>query len=303
MKTGVFGVRDMRFFRRSMGAISTIRSKARAIFLSRKKYFPVPSIYSSVVAELAFPAESLSIIRMSRDFEELDFQSTSMGELVLQRRRVRLLDDLEVFEVKLGDAYLMSSLFHEVEVALANLSLADLAPPLDVVVGGLGLGYTAAAALRHAAVRSLVVVDALAPVIGWHERGLVPLGSTLVADPRCRLVEGDFFAWAAEPGRGFDPASPGRRFHAVLLDVDHSPRNLLHPRHAAFYEPGGLRALAAHLHPGGTFGLWSDDPPDGDFLRALRLVFAEARAEVVPFANPLLDEDSASTVYVARLAG
>ncbi len=212
------------------------------------------------------------------------------------------LDGLEVFEVKLGDAFLMSSLFHEVEVALADLGLAAVAAPaLDVVVGGLGLGYTARAALRHPALRALLVVDALDAVIEWHERGLVPLGAELTADARCRFVHGDFFALAAASGPGFDPAEPGRKFHAVLLDIDHSPRHLLHVRHGAFYAPAGLRALAGRLHPGGVFALWSDDPPDEGFLETLRGVFAGVEARVVSFYNPLLERDSASTVYVARL--
>lgn len=237
---------------------------------------------------------------MSRDFEELDFRPTPLGELTLRRRRVRALDDLEVFEVKLGEAFLMSSLFHEVEVALANLGLAALDPgEWDVVVGGLGLGYTSVAALKHPAVRELIVVDFLEAVIDWHQRGLVPLGATLTSDPRCHFVHGDFFALAGSDA-GFDPATPGRRFHAVLLDIDHSPRNLLHARHGAFYSPDGLRALTAHLHPGGVFALWSDDPPDDEFLRALQAVFATATAHVVTFANPLLERESASTVYVAR---
>jgi spermidine synthase len=197
----------------------------------------------------------------------------------------------------------MSSLFHEVEVALADLGLAA-APraELDVVVGGLGLGYTARAALRHESVRSLLVVDALAPVIEWHERGLVPLGPELTGDARCRFVHGDFFALAAAPEQGFDPEQPGRKFHAVLLDIDHSPRNLLHARHGAFYDSTGLGQLAAQLYPGGAFALWSDDPPDADFLGQLRGVFATAETHVVSFHNPLLECDSASTVYVARLA-
>jgi spermidine synthase len=237
---------------------------------------------------------------MSRDFAELDFRSTPLGDLSLRRRRVPSLDDLEVFEVKLGEDFLMSSLFHDVEVALADLGLAALAPgSYDVVVGGLGLGYTAVAALKHAAVRELVVVDFLEGVIDWHQSGLVPLGPVLTADPRCRFVHGDFFALAAS-AEGFDPAAPARRFHAILLDIDHSPRNLLHERHGSFYSPDGLRALAAHIQPSGVFALWSDDPPDDDFLAALRAVFATVQPHIVTFSNPLLDRESASTVYVAR---
>ena len=235
----------------------------------------------------------------SRFFEELDFQSTPIGDLSLRRRRVASLDDLEVYEVALGAGFLMSSMFHEVEVALADLALAALPGPLDVVVGGLGLGYTAQAALRHEHVRSVVVIEALEAVIGWHRRGLVPLGAELSAEPRCRLVHADFFALAGAPETGFDPAAPGAKFHAVLLDIDHSPRNLLDPRNAAFYRTEGLQRLAAQLHPGGIFGLWSDDAPDADFLNALRMVFTSVRAEVVSFDNPILERQSSSTVYLA----
>jgi spermidine synthase len=241
---------------------------------------------------------------MSKLFEELDFRETPIGDLILQRRRFLQLDGVEVYEVKLGDAFLMSSLFHEVEVALSKLGLAALATPdADVVVGGLGLGYTAVAALEDPTLRSLIVVEALDAVIDWHQRGLVPLGPVLSGDERCRFVLADFFVRAADPQRGFDPANPGRKFHAVLLDIDHSPRNLLHASNAAFYERPGLEKLAAQLHPGGVFALWSDDPPDERFLEDLRAVFETVQVEVVRFANPLLDRESESTVYVARLAG
>src|ERR1041384_7228174 len=239
---------------------------------------------------------------MSRDFEELDYRETELGGLRLRRRRMLSLGGLDIYEVKLGDAFLMSSLFHEVEEALARLGLAELkGEQWDVVGGGLGLGYTAMAALEHREVASLLVVDALEPVIEWHRQGRVPLGEKLTGDSRCRMVRADFFARAQSPD-GFDPEWPGRKFHAVLLDIDHSPRNLLHPRNAAFYEADGLRALASHLNPGGVFGLWSDDPPEDEFLEKLGIVFDTARAHVVTFANPLTESESASTVYVAGKA-
>ena len=234
-------------------------------------------------------------------FEELDFRPTPLGDLILRRRRLAMLDDQIVYEVLLGNGYLMSSLFHEVEVALADLGLAAVeGDTLDVVVGGLGLGYTAVAALKDLRVAELLVVDALAAVIEWHEQGLVPLGETLTGDPRCRFVHADFFALAAEPELGFDPALPGRKFHAVLLDIDHSPQNLLDVRNGAFYSSEGLRRLARQLLPGGVFALWSDDAPDEIFLSHLAEVFKTSAAHVVKFANPLLEKESASTVYVAR---
>jgi len=130
---------------------------------------------------------------MSLYFEELDYRPTPIGALSLRRRRELSLG-LDVFEIKLGDEYLMSSLFTASEIALARLGLAELSgADLDVVVGGLGLGYTAQAVLEHEAVKSLVIVEALDAVIDWHEKGVLPLGPALTADPRSRFVLGGFF--------------------------------------------------------------------------------------------------------------
>lgn len=235
---------------------------------------------------------------MSLRFEELAWRQTPMGEISLRRRRDPTVDE-DVYEVKLGDEFLMSSLFTVAEIELARLGLAELAGgDLDVVVGGLGLGYTARTVLEDPRVRSLIVVDALDEVIAWHRDGLLPFASAVVADPRCRLVHGDFFALTA--GDGLDPQHPGRRFHAVLVDIDHSPSHLLHPGHAAFYTADGLRRLADRLHPGGVFGLWSNDPPDDAFTAVLADAFEAVRAQVVTFDNPLQRRTSTNTVYVAR---
>ncbi len=234
---------------------------------------------------------------MKKMFEELAYHQTAIGDLTLRRKHIAMLGDLEVYEVKLGEAFLMSSLFHVVEDALSDLGLRELdGIACDVVVGGLGLGYTAVAALAHANVRSLTIVEYLQPVIGWHQQGMVPLGEKLTSDARCQFLQGDFFGLAASPG-GFEA---GRKYHAVLLDIDHSPQNLLHEPNATFYKPAGLRQMAEHLHPGGVFAMWSDDAPDQDFMEALSEAFPTTRAEVVRFANPMAGGESASTVYIAR---
>ena len=235
---------------------------------------------------------------MSRLFEELDYRPTPIGPLSLRRRREARLG-VDILEIKLGDEHLMSDLFTASEIALAELGLAACAGEgLDVVVGGLGLGYTARAALDETRTGSLIVVEFLEAVIDWHRTGLLPLGEGLTADPRCRLVEGDFFAMAR--GDGFDPDAPGRQFDAILLDIDHSPEALLDPRSESFYQPEGLARLSAHLKPGGVFGLWSDALADEAFTARLKTVFAEARAEPVTFHNPLQDRPFTQTVYLAR---
>jgi len=204
---------------------------------------------------------------MTFEFEELDCQKTPLGEISLRRRAEPRLEGEILYEVKLGDEFLMSSLFTNAEIQLARLGLAALKDTgLDIVVGGLGLGYTAVAALEDPAVRSLMVVEVMEPVIDWHRRGLVPLGKKLVSDPRCTLVHADFFEVASSSGGGFDRAAPTRLVHAVLLDIDHSPSHWLNRGNSAFYTASGLRNLAHKLHPGGIFGLWSNDPPDAEFM-------------------------------------
>lgn len=238
---------------------------------------------------------------MSPRFQELDWRPTPMGELTLRRRRDPVSGD-DIYEIKLDDDFLMSSQFTVAEEAVGRLGLAAVttAGP-DVAVGGLGLGYTAQTVLDDPGVGSLLVIDALAEVIEWHERGLIPAGAGLVADPRCALVHGDFFAMI-DSEAGLDPTRPGRLFHAIIVDIDHSPRHLLHPGHAGFYEPDGLRRLAGHLRPGGVFALWSNDPPDQEFIAALRPSFADVSAEVITFDNPLQERDATATVYLAAKA-
>ncbi len=236
---------------------------------------------------------------MKPNFEELDYQNTRLGELVLQRRRMLSLDGAEVYEVKLGDEYLMSSLFHDAEVALADIALGALSGAgWDVVVGGLGLGYTASAALKFKQVKRLVVVEALAPVIAWHRRGLVPNGKVLTDDGRCVYHHADFFKLVR--GGGFDPAVGGVAFDAILLDIDHTPESWLDDSHGYLYSASGMRRLKSFLKPHGVFALWSNDPPDEAFVDRLSTVFASAEGIRIQFDNPLMQSVALNGIYLAR---
>ena len=229
--------------------------------------------------------------------EELDATETSIGVISLRRRFDSVVGH-DVYEVKIDDEFLMSSLFTVVEQELAHLTLARIGDPdrdLRVLIGGLGLGYTLLATLEDPRVVQAQVVDAVAAVIDWHRRDLLPETRGLTADPRCDLVHGDFFALVASG------STPRASYDAVLLDVDHSPQHLLHPSHGAFYTPDGLTRLTEILAPGGVFGLWSDDPPDPEFEASLDAVFARRTTHVVTFANPITGGESASTVYAAQL--
>ncbi len=243
---------------------------------------------------------------MSSLFEELDYRSTPIGPISLRRRR-QLSLDIDVFEIILGEEHLMSSLFTASEIALARLALADLTKDkdttLDIIVGGLGLGYTAGAILEDPRVSSLCVIEMLEAVIDWHRDGLVPLDPPLSNDQRCTIRCGDFFALAASE-EGFDPNQPGRQFDAILIDIDHTPEWLLDERSGTFYSEAGMRQLSKHLKPGGIMGLWSDadikNGADDKFIERLSAVFQKARAEPVTFHNPLQDKPFTQTVYLAQ---
>ncbi len=232
-------------------------------------------------------------------FEEIDIQPSAIGEISLRRRRIPALGDRDIYEVKLGEEFLMSSMFFDAEIALADLGLAAIhRDELQVVVGGLGLGYTAVAALKDRRVSELLIVDYLDTVIRWHQQEKVPLGKKLNADARCRYVHGSFFDLAVEEGSGFDPQLPGRRFDAILLDIDHSPRALLHQSNASFYTVRNLTRMARQLKAGGVFALWSQDPPDSEFMQVMDAVFTNSAAHVVPFFNPFQNGEATNTIYV-----
>lgn len=233
---------------------------------------------------------------MSIRFQEIDRRSTPMGEISVRRRLEPTLL-VDVYEIKLDDEHLMSNMFTAAEIALADLALAELGGrDLDVLVGGLGLGFTARAALADDRVRHVDVVEALDAIIDWHQRELLPNSAELVGDHRCDLVLGDFFAVA----EGDAPVGDGglTAYDAILLDIDHTPTHVLHPDHARFYTADGLARLTGRLRPGGVFALWSDTPDD-NFLAVARAVFADCQAHEVRFPNHHTGGEAANTVYVA----
>ena len=213
---------------------------------------------------------------------------------MLRRRRMPQFGERDIYEVKLGENFLMTSLFHEAESQLAKLGLAAVeAESPHVMVGGLGLGYTAVEALEDQRVKSLVVVEYLDAVIEWHQTGLVPLGKVLTDDPRCTFMNTDFFALMRN--------APTKQYDAILLDIDHTPTHVLHQTNTHFYTETGLNEMTKHLKPGGVFALWADGAPEEFFTNRLSNVFASAEAHTIEFDNPITDGTSIGAVYVTKL--
>jgi len=226
-------------------------------------------------------------------FQELDVQDTPLGELVLRRRKPICLPDTWVHEVTLAGRFLMSNLVHDSEDALADLALRRLTGSgWRVLVGGLGLGHTAAAALAWKEVAQVEVAELLPAVIAWHRRGLVPLAEELTSSERCRIVEADAFALVRDSA----PAS----WDAVLIDIDDSPEHLLDPAHEAFYAEDGLRSAQRALAPNGVLAIWTAGEEVPEFTEHLGRVFDRVEVEVVCFDNPLFMREERNAIYLAR---
>lgn len=231
-------------------------------------------------------------------FEEIDYRETPIGALSLRRRRMTL-DGEDIWELKLDEGYLMSSQFVDGEVALAALALEMLpGDQLDVVIGGLGLGYTAKAALDDRRVNRLTVIELIPEVIEWHHKHVLPLGEVVASDPRCKLLEGDFFALARSPlGFGDDPH---RSYDAILVDIDHSTTHLIAQGSATFYGSEAVAAVVRKLKHGGVFALWSSDDVDKAFLETMCGSLSDVRAERVEFYNPYRDVPGFNIIYLGR---
>lgn len=248
---------------------------------------------------------------MAADFEILAYEDTDLGPLCLRRRRTLSEPREWVTEITLNHEFLMSSLHTDSEQQLAAIPLdvlvrdaqskdksqaeGDLSPEGDglrVLIGGLGLGYTAHAALASSHVSHVEVVEYLPQVIDWMQTGLTPLGAELAAEPRLQVHHGDIFErLLAEP--------QGPPFDAALIDVDHSPDERLSTAHEAFYTTAGLNQVARHLRPGGLFALWSYDRSP-ELQETMQQVFVTTDIHPVTYRNRHVHEEFTDWLYVGR---
>ena len=225
------------------------------------------------------------------NLEILAWEETDLGILCLRRRELLSAPGETVTEITLDGEFLMSSRHTASEEALSRIALdMHAGDELDVLVGGLGLGYTAHAALASPRVRSVEVVEFLPQVVDWLERDLVPLSAALERDERFRVVRGDAYARLAKP--------PSELVDLILIDIDHSPDDRLGEADDSFYTEEGLRRARRHLAPAGVLGVWSY-AESSPFSRALETAFDEVRVEPVSYFNDLVDEERTDWLFFA----
>jgi len=226
------------------------------------------------------------------NLEILAYEPSPLGMLCLRRRELLSRPGKMVTEVTLNHEFLMSSLYTDSERELARISLEMHAGDgLRVMVGGLGLGYTAQAALLSNRVAHVEVVELLPQVISWLADGLVPLSEELNREQRLAVTPGDVY------GRLDGP--PGELFDVIMIDVDHSTDDRLGEESISFYTAEGLQAARRYLAEDGVLAVWSY-AESSPFADALREVFEEVRVTPVSYDNQLIDEEQTDWLFFAK---
>ena len=226
------------------------------------------------------------------NLEILANEMSPLGLLCLRRRELLSNPGTIVTEVTLNHEFLMSSLYTDSERALAQTAIQTHAgKDLRVLVGGLGLGYTARESLLSDRVAEVEVVELLPQVIGWLDRGLVPLSPELCDEQRLVVTHGDIYQRLAEP--------PNHLHDVILIDVDHSPQERLGEESASFYTQDGLQAARRHLATDGVLGVWSY-AESSPFADALHAVFGHVRIEPITYDNQLINQQQTDWLFFAQ---
>jgi spermidine synthase len=221
------------------------------------------------------------------DVVEVARAESERGEVVLRRRTSRL--GADVIELRVNGVFVMDTLETGTEIDLAAVAL-DLVPdPRDVVVGGLGLGFTTQRVLADPRVERVMVVEIEDALVRWMREGTVPHGPALLADQRLKIVNADILMAIAEARSTYD---------LILLDVDNGPGYLVHEGNARVYDQSFLARCGTLLNPDGVLAIWSAAAAP-ELLAALAAVFGEVDEQKHDVL--LQDRPESYYLYVARV--
>lgn len=219
---------------------------------------------------------------------------TPRGEVALRERTV---EGATVHELVVAGVFAMDSRDTSTETALAERTLALLSSPERVLVGGLGLGFTALSVLKDARVRRLDVVELEEDLVMWARLGLTPTLGVLGRHPRARVHVGDVAdVLAVDPSPGAAEDLPPGPWDLVLLDVDNGPSFLLHPGNARIYAADALASALGQVSPGGALAIWAAQREPELLARLTDL----APTQEIPFAVEREGRQLEYAIYLAR---
>ncbi|GAB4073222.1 spermidine synthase [Barrientosiimonas marina] len=217
---------------------------------------------------------------METSVHVLDRVQTPRGELQLQRRGSH-------YEIINNGIFLMATYNGESEKYLVRQALASVASPKRVVIGGLGVGFSLAEALRDSSVTEVVVIEIENKIIEWNRTYLSAFSEASLEDPRTRVIHDDMLEWMKKETGQFD---------VICLDIDNGPDWTVTEHNHDMYQPDSLRQLASLMRPGGAVSFWSASSSP-DFYQLLKRVFHHVTAWKV--SQNKGDDDC---IYIASLA-
>lgn len=203
---------------------------------------------------------------------------TERGELVLCRSGAH-------FEIISNGVFLMDTRAGESERLLARAALDGRDGQCRVLIGGLGVGFTVAEALRHPACGTVTVVEIEPAILTWQQRHLAALAGHPLSDPRVRVVQADLIDWLA---------GDTDRYDVICVDIDNGPQWTVTESNSTLYGARGLELIAGRLAEEGTVAVWSAAADPGfavalsdrfGNLRTLRLPVARGEPDVVYLAG------------------
>jgi spermidine synthase len=221
------------------------------------------------------------------EYVEVARAESERGELVLRERRDE--GAAAVLELRANGVFVVDSAETTSEFALATAALELVKDPRDVLVGGLGLGFTLQAVLTDPRVERCSVVEIEQALVDWMRDGTIPHGQMLLADSRANVVVADVSLALAEAREA--------SYDLVLLDVDNGPSHLVHDGNAALYDVPFLALTRRIVRPGGALAVWSAEASP-DLEENLRRVYGH----VEPQARDVVLQGRNETywLYLAR---
>ncbi|MEU9735812.1 spermidine synthase [Streptomyces sp. NPDC048002] len=208
--------------------------------------------------------------------EVLDRREGPNGEVVLRRHG-------ELLQIIANGCFLMDTSDGRSErllVDAARDTLGGRTRP-DLLIGGLGVGFSLAHAAADPLWGRIAVVERERAIIDWHRAGpLRDLTQQALTDPRAEIVEADLVEYVNETSDTFD---------ALCLDIDNGPDWTVTEGNHSLYSAGGLASCARVLRPGGVLAVWSAQPSP-EFEETLRNAgFHQVRTEEIPVARGVPD--------------
>lgn len=220
------------------------------------------------------------------EYAEVARAESERGEVVLRRRSEEHAAD--VLELRVNGVFVMDTRETGSEIELAAAALGLLEHPREVVVGGLGLGFTVQRVLADPRVERVAIVEIEESLVGWMRDGTIPHGPALLADRRVHVVNTDIVTAVEEASSTYD---------LVLLDVDNGPGQLVHATNAGLYEHDFIASTRCILNPGGVLVIWSAHP-SSRLARVVEDVFGNCAEHT--YAVTLQSREEDYLLYLAR---